>query len=130
MIPKGYRPREGDILLIPVVVKYGVDASETDVLVTPVGHYSTISIPIENVTDVRRRKWLAGDAVRMSGDHEIVGTVAAVDGDGVWVRLGAGEFLTCYANDIESAPVETHEVEHPTASLFEDMVPPSKISIK
>lgn len=104
-LPKGYLPREGDVLVIHVTTRYDVrdDGEPGDpiyVHVSPVGDssYHKFRLPLADVIALHRRSWEIGTKVRSFGEE--AGEIVAVCDDMVWVKSN-GYMLTLGANEVE-----------------------------
>ncbi len=100
-LPEGYLPREGDVLIAHVEVKYDVDASDENVHVFPVGaRYRDFALPLGNVIGLYCRRWSANDEVTFPGMAG-VGKVLAVHEDQVWVLFPDEAPQTFPANELQ-----------------------------
>jgi hypothetical protein len=113
-LPKGYLPREGDVLTVRGKVNYDIEASDGNVHLSFEGDPRRFVIPLAAVDGIHSLHWKVGDKVRDGGATGDVGEVRAVEGDCVWVRLTSGAFGTYEANDLEPAPDEPTVKEPPT----------------
>jgi hypothetical protein len=114
-LPEGYLPREGDVLIVHLRVKFDCDATDKDVHLHPTDRansYQGLILPLSTVAGLHARHWRAGEAVRVASDPVDVGEVVAVRGGKVWVDMRSGAFasarhgtmMTYDANDLEPAP--------------------------
>lgn len=104
-LPKGYRPREGDMLILQGSVKYDFDEGEDQVWIILDGDFMMRRIPLEKVYGVIGRAWRVGDCVRSRNDHSDRGEVVAVSDLMVWVKHRSGSFLTYSGLDLEDDPM-------------------------
>ena len=122
-MPKGYLPREGDVLLLLARVKYDVEVGDTafgeedkgpTVWVRLIGDYQDRRVPLKEVHSVVGRTWRVGDKVRSLNDHNDRGEVVAVKDGMAWVQHVSGSFLTYAGLDLERDPA-LDEAEVPSA---------------
>lgn len=108
-LPEGYLPREGDVLVLHVAVKYDVDPGEKNVFVIiPPNKHNMEFVPLESFVGVKRRQWKEGAKVRHRDISGMFGEVVAMSGDYVWIQLGTtGGFITAHCNEIEIDPIAT-----------------------
>lgn len=87
-LPEGYRPREGDVLLVRGIVAYNVEPGDPSVHVKIEGSYSGKAIvTLDKVYALARRRWEPNEKVRipvrgMTEPGEVIGTFQ----DHVWVQ--------------------------------------------
>jgi hypothetical protein len=106
-LPKGYLPREGDIVVLHAKVKYDVTPGEDRVLVKAIGSFGDISTPLDKVVSLHCRNWNEGDMVIDPGNlSHGSGKVLAVFDDVVWVKFRAAYPETIHANRLAPAPEE------------------------
>lgn len=106
-LPEGYRPREGDELLIRAKVAYDVDTGDDAVHLRPVGsEYKSLMIPLDQIHALHFRRWNEGDRV-LDREFNRGGTVVATIDDQVWVKVSPTEddpsgFMSTFdANDLQ-----------------------------
>jgi len=111
--PEGYRPREGDVVLVPAIVRFDFEVGEDmDVHVVPADASGrSYAIPLEKIAEVISRCWKEGDAVRTSDEH--TGEVIAVHGESVWVKMSDGAMVTFDSLDLQELPASNPS--HPAA---------------
>lgn len=100
-LPKDYRPREGDVVVLHGTVKYDFDPTDDDeakIFVRLIEDYADRRVPLSTVVGLFSRAWKAGDAVRNVDDHEDAGTVVATYGTYVWVKPHSGAPLVTFDN--------------------------------
>lgn len=101
-LPKGYLPREGDVLIVYVTVKHTVDPGETSVLVVEPGRkYSSMSVDLTDIGGIHRRNWEPGDLCRFGGDAV---TVLATDDEQAWIKFDNGTRQSVHVNALEAEP--------------------------
>lgn len=110
-LPEGYLPREGDILLICVEVKYDLDqddiAADKDphVHVFPIGNkYSSFHLPMSGIESLHCLHWDVGAEVQLKhhqAEGRLPGEVMAIHAEMAWVKLSDGCLRTVHANLIE-----------------------------
>jgi hypothetical protein len=113
-LPLNYHPRKGDILILHVTVQHDVDEDENKAFVLiPPNKYNVEIVPLDSFIGIRRRTWEPGDQVQHRNIANCFGTVVAMDGDTVWVKLAegsartkrtAGGYMTVHCNEIEPTP--------------------------
>ncbi len=114
-LPKGYLPKEGDILDLRGKVKYSVDADDKDVHLVIAGQsYRPVVVPLAEIVDIYCRAWEPGDKVRFIDTDSLIGEVVAICDDQVWVKFIAGGMGTYAANDLEP---QSEQVEPAILSL-------------
>lgn len=116
-LPKGYLPREGDVLVLHVKTRFDVESRDVSfgdrkiqVHVSPIGgsSYHHFAVPLEDVVGIHCRKWSEGDRVRSTDEMAPVnmttGTVVATHEDKAWVQFDNGPLETVSANDLTAEP--------------------------
>lgn len=99
-LPEGYRPREGDELLIRAKVAYDCEPNDGSVHIKLVGaEYKSAVLALTDVHALHCRAWNEGDkVVQKNWGH---GTVLAVHENMAWVHLKSGQMATFEANELE-----------------------------
>lgn len=87
-LPKGYRPREGDILIIHAECLDDTEPGDHYIHVKLGREYrDTFTIPIENIIDIKNRRWIVGEIVNWRPNRDIRGTIVAVVDNEVVIKL-------------------------------------------
>lgn len=102
-LPEGYRPREGDVLVLHGTARFDVDPGDDEVHVQIDGDFASRIIPLNKVVGIHCRHWQIGDRVRLNDDAE-ARTVLAVHDDLVWTKADNGMVSTDAANELEEIP--------------------------
>ena len=102
-VPKGYRPREGDVVAVRAKVRFDFDLDPRDdknVHVTLDG-WKEMRVPLSDLVAVEARTWKKGDRVRNVNDYSDRGEIIAFLDGQAWVKLGGGRFATFSSLDLE-----------------------------
>lgn len=119
-LPKNYRARKGDILILHATVRY--DQSRGDSISVKVeGHNWDVTLGRDQIAGVSRVNLDKGDTVIVRGDAEDVGTILAVDGDFAWVgRKTKGANATVHVGELER--IETEPEPEPEFGEIDETV--------
>jgi len=89
-LPKGYLPREGDILTIDLVVKHDVKGDDSYVFTKVLGAYTDVAFTLDD-TDIyvrlKRRSWREGEGVIHRAHPQWWGEVISTHGDHAVIAL-------------------------------------------
>jgi len=124
-LPKGYLPREGDVLVVHAKVKFDVQPGE-DLVHVKVEH-NGFAVTLSKVVGIALLKFDVGERVVCKDDASCVGEVVAICDDAVWIRVDErspwrrehGEFATVRGKNLERCPVpvEPVRVEPPPVDM-------------
>lgn len=131
LLPEGYLPRRGDVLVLHGTVKYDVVEKEDrehdglKVFIRLDSDHSDRRVSLDTVVGIYSRKWEPGNLVRLIGERdEDVFEVVAVSGQHAWCKLEKPgcdpSFGTYLANDLEAAPEFVEPAAPPRASSSAD----------
>lgn len=90
MVPANYRPRRGDIVVLHAEVKHDFDEGDAYVHLLIDGRSATTLIARSEISGVKRRIWNEEEEVQHKANPKIYGTVVAMSGYSVWVKLDTG----------------------------------------
>ena len=119
-LPKGYLPKQRDILIFHAEVRHSVDPVDDYVHVTKPGtQHQNLTLNLDEVVGIYARRWEPGDKVQC-------GEVVATCGDQVWVQLADGGMATYAATELQEVSYPPPAGLSPIEQTFVATPEPSK----